>query len=1103
MDFKKTLLALFLQGVFLCFLPGKPAFAGQKTCLPLDREELSLQEYRQKDRKNRNLFMIDYNTGKTSLMDPNGRFLIYNGVKNEDPVMFFDLQAKRKREFLPSVYSAARSNFSNLQSFYEEDFAWRRNLFELFSPSRFIGFSDSGSFAYAFLESGFLKIWDLPSMEERKRLPIEIRGDMLRIKLDESSLWILERAEESVREIEKIEKAYRDFPDPGRSPEAFMAKRGLPHRLNLILRKVDLKSGEESRTPLPEIFRESRCSFISEDMSHLFFVTEDGALYQQPLAANAFQTPVESGRQPLQLFGPVEGFRQLSASRRPLSVCAFSSDSTNILKDPKRKGYIIRRPQERREFFLPLDEPADLDDPLDIALDFNAYGPFLSFTSNPEDYDDTRNKVSLFHMPSGQTFDLGEAYHWNNSPLYGVYADDPETKKAVFQIHRLSSSLKKPEQSAPLFQIEKNYMCSTAYLPEREDSSLLIHTVWGDIFAVDMKTGAARRHFIGRSCGGRGAAPYFYQNIRKASAAPVFILRTESEELRQSDMLYQFSEICFEPPAAAPENIPEALLDLSEKTKNSITAAGLSLLTSVIETEEAVQSHPALLRQVLWNVFISSPLLYAELFRRYPSLSGLEADGYPPLFKEEAILSLKKALRLTVSPDNLSRLSDWQFLRMLSPLFKELEDQDTIIADITSSLMRGASRLHPELASVFPSKLYYIISGHVKELFGLQRKPVSDITLAYLPFSARARKPLVSKEDAIQFKLMILSSDPIEGHESRSTDFGLHYSVLLESDASPEKIKKGGALLEEAFAWKLRGGERYRAKVHVAPHIQDSGDISYLSAQAESPDYESAWRDKRLTGMVLIGSSFRDYSEYTADQYLSYLESEGFEFSTAAAVDFQSTFLEWIENCKIDYWIRQGHPGGNERDILRFDRFSHIVRAVRYKEDGLAEEIFIVFPEPLRSQEEKTFSLSNNAFAKAFAARDQKGCGQLTYFNTICWSSAKARYELGSVHSSNFLNIPSTTETEIFENTPKNAIYALLHSYRGGKDFEGFRAALQASPNYQSGRMDHYIFPDEADYQKEVMDYIRHPLKTSIDLEVETESGWERRRDPLLAAPQL
>ena len=331
-----------------------------------------------------------------------------------------------------------------------------------------------------------------------------------------------------------------------------------------------------------------------------------------------------------------------------------------------------------------------------------------------------------------------------------------------------------------------------------------------------------------------------------------------------------------------------------------------------------------------------------------------------------------------------------------------------------------------------------------------------------------------------------LPSDPIEGHSDVSTDFGLHYA-LIEEVGHKELESKAGTTLDRLIEWDLSGGKSYRAKVNV--HVRNN----YSLGRATTPDYHSIWKDYKMVGVVVIGSSLRDFTGQLTEQYLSYFKEEGFQFSATEDTDLKAFLLDRIGNCEVDYFLKESHSDGDERNVFRFSRGNHIVRGLRYKEGGLIEVVYIIFPRTLNPEEDSlgTDLLSNKELGQAIAEREARNCGQVTYFNTSCWSHVKARYEIEAVNSFLFLNIPSMNLSDTFANTEDNALRILLDSYRNGLDFEAFRKALVANRGYRSDSRNNYIFPDEALYGQKILSHIFVPLDIQIQLERREGETWK------------
>ena len=478
---------------------------------------------------------------------------------------------------------------------------------------------------------------------------------------------------------------------------------------------------------------------------------------------------------------------------------------------------------------------------------------------------------------------------------------------------------------------------------------------------------------------------------------------------------------------------------------------------------------------------------------------------------------------------------------------------------------------------------------------------------------------------------MILASDPIVGPvKSVSTDFGLHYAVVEEAgreDLLSFVEAPGSPLVDHLVEWSLEGDLElgYRGKIRV--HTKSNRNKDFLKPTG-GPDYSAVWRDQRMTGVVAIGASLSNERKILLNEYLAYFYEQGFQFSTFETEDMKSFLIEGIATCELDWFLKESHSDGDERNMFRFARENYIIQADRGEDSKRQERIYLIVPKksrykisnirrndtgggsagnlsvegrspipgegrpdsgrrrdvfpssaplavsspptetdlsfgtevrlgsrpapeaasspltetrtimatepqflsapetpsspltetPVIQNEETTVQrgerqleenltahntepvaqpaqpsaprevlkdtdvLPNMELGRAVAQRPTQKCGQITYFNSSCFSDVKARYEVEAVSSPLFLNIPAVSLTEGFKNRPDNALRALIHSFRQELDFEGFRQALKADNGYSSGIEDFYIFPDEEIYKERVFSAVSIPLDISVEL---------------------
>ena len=922
-------------------------------------------------------------------VNPNGRYALYWQDDKTEKVSRLLLADEKTEKHLELTSKA-----------YQKESFWRRAS----AYFNFWGFSDGGTLAYV-LKGEDLKIHDLSNGSEFTA-KVSVNGEIWRLSVQDNF---------QARILEEV-------PVKAKSDENKEGKL-------VYFRILDLKTGRESRHLIPGFQR--GCQFVMKDLSKIFFANEKGALYQVHLTED---TPLE----PIQLFGPVDGFDQLNEDLE--LKCRTALEGTrviNFLKAPVENGFRLRLPTEQRDFLIPMDwiergesEEEDTQNswiverpnrnPLfegDLFLWLeNVQFPFFlnHFRLNgpPRPFYFASKIGSAYHIPSGQKVysdgDEEDQYisRYSSSEIYRKGYRDNGEDRIQFLFNPFDPSRRKVLLDWNQKEIEKERWISV-FLPGKGTiTGTLIKNIFGEMVIVSDEKAQEimTRVFI--------PSPFedFFNADVFISESEILLFRevnTGGVDFLPMNEAHQWEMRCAEPvvdfqKAAVSFQLSDA------KDQESL----LSLLAYAVNHPQVIQKHPELMQDILWRALLMSPALYTHLQRLYPFFGDLPPSDSLPDFiserKDEALASLKSVLKLTVNSDYLTRLSDWRFLRQVRPLLWELspEDQSFYRENITLSVMNGAVRMIPPLEDVFRSKLFYLIHPHVQELFGEERQAVSDITVA------RNRQG---------FQILILSSDAIEesgGLPDISTDFGLHYVVVKSTEEDSLKdVKDGVVLADDLIRWRV-DGQDYRSKVDVKANFEQGRDVDDLIPALKSPDYESIWQDKKMVGLMAVGSGMRHLSQYLAEEYIAYLEGEGFQFEGLETGNLKKFFLEKVKNCELDYFIKHGHGAGDERNIMRLDLFNYVVQASRIDENsGRAEEIYLVFPPfPVNDEDRKErFMLTTSDMAWAMRERERKGCGQFTMLNVTCWSAGKAVYESGAIRSPGFLNIPTRSPAEAFE----------------------------------------------------------------------------------------
>ena len=603
-----------------------------------------------------------------------------------------------------------------------------------------------------------------------------------------------------------------------------------------------------------------------------------------------------------------------------------------------------------------------------------------------------------------------------------------------------------------------------------EDKSLFfIGTFFGELFVIDTETGYIKR----------SAFPHQFREFKTSDSGNTFLLEVLEGERVFSHQIYQVEEKCIQPMSSFSTSL-ETQFQKFIDFENPLEDSFLSFLIGVLSNEELVKKNSKLILPLLWKVLLSSPDLYLDLHSRYASLKLL--PPFPAVFiNDENQDQVKKALRSIFETQiqfRHSQMSQWDFVKNLELVLYVLseEKQDFYIEKITESISNGAGIRVTLFQNVFQSKLFYVIYSHVKSWFGRGYTPVSDITVA-------------RKKNS--FLTLILSSEPIKNTDSIKTPFGIHYFVLedLSRDLSVSEFEAGKELVNDSVEWTLHQGASYRADLKI--NIQEKWDKNFVLTQASGPNYKNVWQDQKMTGLIIIGSSLRSFSKNLLENYLAYFKSAGFQFSSLSVPDFQPFLKEKIGSCELDYFLKESHSDGDERNVFRFDSVNSVLKGIRRTEEGQTEVVYLAFPKPFHFGKPETALFSNLDLAELIQQRAEKGCGEITYFNTSCWSHVKARYEIESVYSPLLLNIPSKSLSDTFLNQEGDAIRELIESYRKGLNFEGFRKSLEKNEGYKSGKINRYLFPDEREYYDTIFKHISIPLKISIDLKRKEGDIWK------------
>ena len=140
---------------------------------------------------------------------------------------------------------------------------------------------------------------------------------------------------------------------------------------------------------------------------------------------------------------------------------------------------------------------------------------------------------------------------------------------------------------------------------------------------------------------------------------------------------------------------------------------------------------------------------------------------------------------------------------------------------------------------------------------------------------------------------------------------------MKEASREIKKSEPGTILLDKVVQWKVLKGQNYRAQIKVS--VKQERGVRELILSS-GPDYSAVWQDNRMVGAVIVGSSLRGFTRNLLEKYFSYFKEQGFQFSGAETEDLKGFLLERISECEIDYFLKESHSGGDERNLFRIDK---------------------------------------------------------------------------------------------------------------------------------------------------------------------------------------
>lgn len=268
--------------------------------------------------------------------------------------------------------------------------------------------------------------------------------------------------------------------------------------------------------------------------------------------------------------------------------------------------------------------------------------------------------------------------------------------------------------------------------------------------------------------------------------------------------------------------------------------------------------------------------------------------------------------------------------------------------------------------------------------------------------------------------------------------------------------------------WQL-GGERFKLEINKI-EVKKPETISNFA-----PDYNAFWKDKVLTGLIMVSSNFAAKASSKIVPYTAYYKDKGYHFQPEVIIENGKEWMQnIIESGELDYIVKEAHSFGNDRTF--FSTSEKIRLRVGHKELGNGRSEVIYFSTPLPSAEDH---ILNKDMKQWMEVRESKSGGSLFYVNSSCNSMDQAKNEVPEISSWLYNTIAATSLTTTFSNSPESSKYPILEGIRNGWSYEQMRAKISKTPRYVKQGQNQFKFPDEPIYQK----HLGHkPIHINLEL---------------------
>lgn len=276
-------------------------------------------------------------------------------------------------------------------------------------------------------------------------------------------------------------------------------------------------------------------------------------------------------------------------------------------------------------------------------------------------------------------------------------------------------------------------------------------------------------------------------------------------------------------------------------------------------------------------------------------------------------------------------------------------------------------------------------------------------------------------------KDLILSShdDP----NSNISDLGINYTQVRPKEKISRELKLNGRKYTLEISYKM--GEKFE-----------------LYKRQFQPRLNEMWKDKELTGTVLIDTQFTNDGNWLVDEYKQYFKNQGFEFTRAHTTSIEEAFVTPFVNGKMDYLVTE-HSGG-----LTVSKNPQILVGTRSTPKGL-EKIQIIYSNPEDPQQVGdqlyTFDMEYELPKLIHIRNNNKIKTELIYINGQCFTAEELKDLANKVDSAYLTYIGPSSLAETFANSSASPLQVLISGIRQGLNYSDILQKMKKSQeeNYE------------------------------------------------------